>query len=213
MTSSYKGLFITIEGADGVGKSTFCLELKHLLEKEQIRPVLTTAEPGGSLLADKIRQIFLSEEEPLSPLTELFLISASRQQHLQQTILPKLKQNYIILCDRFYDSTRVYQSLYADIEESYLEKTIANSIMGQQPQVTFLLDCPFQVSQKRLLKRRTLSRFDRFNLSKHDQIRQAFLKLYKKNPTRIVYLDTRETTENIIKKAYNHLILNKFIEK
>ena len=107
-----RGTFLTVEGGEGVGKSLFTSLLKKLLEDRGIE-VLTSHEPGGTPVATAVREIFLAPpgEDPLEPLTELYLVSACRAQHVGRIIRPALERGQWVLCDRYYDSTRVYQGI------------------------------------------------------------------------------------------------------
>ena len=135
-----KGLFITFEGPDGSGKST---QLRILAEwlKQQGRQVYLTREPGGTLLAEKIRALLLDKgDEPVSPEAELLLFGASRAQHVRRVILPFLENGGIVLCDRFLDSTTAYQGYARGLDMTFINQLHHFCVCGRMPDLTFLLD-------------------------------------------------------------------------
>ena len=187
------GIFISVEGGEGVGKSTFCRELVDRIASafsdpgHPSRPVRIwlTREPGGSPVADRIRQVFVDppSDDPIFPLTELYLVSAARSQHVQSRILPKLRAGEWVLCDRFADSTRVYQGAIGGLQAEMIERIIAESTASTVPHVTFLIDCPVEIAMKRIREARPVddrtgaSRYDNAKQEMHARMRQAFLEL------------------------------------
>lgn len=145
------GTFITIEGGEGVGKSLFVKNLSNALSAAGVA-LVTTREPGGTPTADKVREIFArpAAGDPLSMEAEALLVSASRAQHVSRLIRPALSAGKWVLCDRFADSTRVYQGKIGGIPRAALEQMILFSTGGLGPHLTFLLDCDVDVSLARL---------------------------------------------------------------
>ncbi len=176
---SKRGLFITLEGPEGGGKSSQAkLLAEHLRQKGLI--VSLTREPGGTPISDKIRQLLIDPaNDDMLPLTELLLFEASRFQHVQQLILPKLRQGEVVICDRFYDSSLAYQGarnlpLQVVVE---LNKLVAADC---QPDLTLLLDLDYEVGQARLAKRYSQNKgdFDRIELEQKEffeRLRQNYL--------------------------------------
>ncbi len=199
--------FISIEGSEGVGKSLFIRKLSEALNERQIEHLLSR-EPGGTLLGDKIRQIFIEppEGEALSALSELLLVSAARSQHVQVKIKPALEQGRWVLCDRYYDSTRVYQGTLAGIERQRLESIIAYSVDGCHPDLTFVLDCPAEIAMQRVAVRAgaegaPMNRYDGGTLAFYEKLRTAYLALAKAEPARIKVLDARQNPEQLLQEA------------
>ena len=169
------GKFITLEGGEGVGKSTNLIFIKQLLEDAGI-DVVTTREPGGTILAENIRQLLLdNSEEAVSETTELLLMFAARAQHIQQVINPALAQGQWVLCDRFTDATYAYQGGGRGMDVKMIE-WLEQKVQGNvRPDLTLLLDAPIAVGMERANKRGEL---DRFEQEKHDffeRVRSAYL--------------------------------------
>ena len=208
------GRFISVEGGEGSGKSVFIQGLSRILKLRGIDHILTR-EPGGTPLADAIRQLFI--EPPLGdvpiPMSELFLVSAARAQHVMARIKPALERGAWVLCDRFYDSTRVYQGFLAGIERQKLESIVDYSVDGCHPHITFVLDCPPEISMERVASRsrklssdeEQASRFDRGKIEMHQTLRLGYLKLAEQYPERLKVLDSRQSPEDIVAEALSLL--------
>lgn len=197
--------FISVEGSEGVGKSLFCSGLVSYLEGLG-QEVISTREPGGTVTAQKIRQLFMHppEEDPLTPQTELFLVSAARSQHIETKILPFLQSGGWVICDRFYDSTRVYQGR-GSIDKKQLELILSASVGDTHPSLTFLLDCDTDVALSRVTKRAEetglANRFDQASQLFHARLRQGFLDVAKEFPERIVVLDASQSVDKVLEDA------------
>jgi dTMP kinase len=205
-----QGIFLTVEGGEGVGKTVLCQGLVAELEKRGSN-VFSTREPGGTKVGKSLREIFLSPPggDPLCTLTELFLISAGRSQHVQGPILENLALGHFVICDRFYDSTRVYQGLLGGIRETEIESVLKVSVDGLTPYVTFLLDCDIEVIMRRLSQRHEQeesSRFDAAPKEYHQRLRQAFLRVAKTFPDRFVVLDAGQDPSIVREEAVAELI-------
>lgn len=200
--------FVTVEGGEGVGKSTFCTLLRERLAGMGW-DVFQTREPGGTAIAQRIREIFLAPPggETLSGLTELFLVSAARAQHVFGPIATTLsKPKGLVLCDRFHDSTRVYQGILGGNKSADIENLIATSIGTYEPTITFLLDCDLAVSQQRLAERARVSsespsRFDAESEAFHQKLREAYLTIRQKFPQRITILDAQKNPTMLVDEA------------
>ena len=215
VTERASAFFLTVEGGEGVGKSSFCRIMQQRLQAVGCHVVLTR-EPGGTEMADRIRALFLNPptSEPLSTEAELFLVSAARSQHVRQKIKPCLEQGEWVLCDRFYDSSRVYQGLIGGVSESALETCLQLSVDDCHPDISFFLDCPVEIALQRLGQRNEQqtaaadfdnNRFDQADVAFHKKLRQAFLDLARRFPGRAVVLDASAPTEQIVDQAWRQL--------
>ncbi|WP_019221779.1 dTMP kinase [Bartonella senegalensis] len=195
------GYFITFEGGEGVGKTTqISLLAQHLCSKGY--DVLTTREPGGTLGAEIIRNILLSGQiQQYGPLIEAILLTAARIDHVSEVIMPSLQKGKVVLCDRFIDSTRVYQGLSDKVNSSTLAVLECLALNKIKPQLTFLLDMPATCGMKRANLRRkkaeTIDYFEKDELKIQEQRRQAFLQLAKQEPHRFRVIDGTNTIEVI----------------
>ncbi len=205
------GIFITLEGGEGVGKSSLSKKLVGWLEKANLS-VVETREPGGTVLADEIRKLFKAppSEEELLIKTESLMVSAARAQHVSQLISPSLKSGKWVICDRYVDSTRVYQGLLGGIALNDLEWLIKFSTEGLEPELTFLLDCPVEVSAKRISKstsgRDDASRYDQAHQSVHERLRSGFRKLAGFYPSRFYILNAEESPEKVFLQAKEEIV-------
>lgn len=202
------GIFITVEGGEGVGKSTFINNLKRRLRDELGCNVAVSREPGGTPLAEEIRDIFNKQKksEQLLLTSELFLVSAARAQHVAYFLKPQLDSIDIVLCDRFADSTRVYQGLLGGVEKNFLEEVTRAATAGLVPHLTLLLDCPADIALQRVGKRTGTGRdlnkeepthYDSKDQSFHEKIRSSFLTLARENPDRIKVLNAQMDSDKI----------------
>ncbi|MDF3055523.1 MAG: dTMP kinase [Gammaproteobacteria bacterium] len=180
-----KGYFITLEGIEGAGKSTALGYISNSLLKAKI-PFIQTREPGGTMLAEAIRQILLTPtEELVSPDTELLLMFASRAQHIHQVILPALRAGKWVVSDRFTDATYAYQGGGRGILEQRIAQ-MESWVQGElRPDCTLLLDLPVDLGMQRVKARK--GRLDRIEKEKYaffERVRANYLERAKKNPSR-----------------------------
>ncbi len=208
MISRKKGRFISVEGGEGVGKSYFIQALRKELDAHLGYAVRVTREPGGTPIAEKIREIFISppQGEALDIRTEFLLISASRAQHVKEIIFPSINSGHWVLCDRFIDSSRVYQGMIGGLRDDALEQVASFSAQGLEPDVTFLLDCDVETALARIQKRAkelgaTANRFDCEQKEFHEKVRAGFLTLTKKFPERFFILNAELQIEELIEKS------------
>jgi len=180
-----RGKFITLEGGEGVGKSTNLDFIKNHLEQHHITVELTR-EPGGTVLAEKIRQLLLdTNSEPISEQTELLLMFAARSQHIKQVIEPALSHGKWVLCDRFTDATYAYQGGGRNMSISTIE-WLENLVQGSlRPDLTLLLDAPVEVGMARVKKRGEFDRFEAEKISFFEHVRRAYLVQAELHPERI----------------------------
>ena len=202
MTKS-SGFFITFEGPEGAGKSSQVARLSNYLT-ERGRECVLTREPGGTGLAEIIRQVVKSHcsVEKVHDETELLLIEAARAQHVREKILPALKDDKIVICDRFSDSTKAYQGgarkLPADVID-YLNDFASD---GRKPDLTILLDLPPETGFARISSRESegYDRFENEKLEFHRQVREAFLAAAAAEPERFCVIDATLSEIEIAEK-------------
>jgi len=208
-----KGLFITFEGPDGSGKSTQLRLLAEWLE-QQNRRVYLTREPGGTRLAENIRDLLLNKtEEPVSPEAELLLFGASRAQHVRQVILPFLKDGGIVLCDRFLDSTTAYQGYARGLDMAFINQMHQFCVCGRMPDLTFLLDLPLTEGRRRVALRQgaNLDRMEAEDGDFHQAVREGFLAIARQEPDRVKLIDARQdiqTIANTIRQEVEHALFD-----
>lgn len=194
-----KGLFITLEGGEGCGKTTQALHLCRSLTAKGYK-VLLTREPGGTAVAEQLRNILLRTDstEPLAAETEALLILAARRQHVDRVIKPALEQGAIVVCDRFADSTFAYQGYGRGLDLKALRQMNDWAIGKLSPHLTILFDLPVAVGLKRRRKTFTAgNRLDRETRMFHDRVRTGFHALAKREPRRIIMVDARPAPEVI----------------
>ena len=196
-------LFITFEGGDGSGKSTQVNLLKDYLDNLSFETI-KTREPGGTPSAEILRDLLTTGEvEKWTPMSEALLMWASRYEHLIQVIEPALNSGKNVICDRFYDSTYAYQGVAHNLGIDKMEKLKKIIIGDIEPDVTFILDIDPKVGLKRSLDRSNQeNRFESYNIDFHNNIRNAFLEIAKKNKDRCVVIDASLNEQEI-----NNLII------
>lgn len=181
------GLFITLEGGEGTGKSTQIRRLAARLAKLGYDTVVTR-EPGGSPKAEKLREIILSGfVESYGPIAETLAFAAARIDHLDKTIRPALSEGCVVICDRFMDSTRAYQGALGDIDPQLIDRLEQIAVGDTRPDLTLILDLPPETGLKRANARRGHDNADRFegeDIAFHNAVRQAFLAIAADEPQR-----------------------------
>lgn len=186
------GLFITLEGPEGAGKTTNRTLLAKLLEAEGFT-VCLTREPGGTPLAEEIREVLLApRSEPVASDTELLLMFAGRAQHLDQCIKPALARGEIVLCDRFTDASYAYQGGGRGLDMQRIAK-LEQFVQGDlRPDLTLLFDLPVEAGLARAQARGRLDRFEQEQISFFQRIRNTYLSLAEQQPERFVVLDASQ---------------------
>ena len=201
-----KGRFITVEGIEGAGKTTCMDSIKELLTKSNIVYV-STREPGGTLLAEKIRNLLLDvDEDPPVALTELLLIFAARAQHIQKVIIPALNDGLWVLCDRFTDATFAYQGGGRGMEDQLIAELERITQQALRPDMTFYLDLSPELGLARAKKRGNLDRFEKEELEFFNNVRRAYLRLAEKNRDRYITIDAKNTEDRVAKEIKEILI-------
>ncbi len=195
-----RGRFITFEGGEGTGKSSHAGLLAQKLRALGIGVVLTR-EPGGSPGAEIIRHVLLSgAAKPLGPEAEAILFAAARDDHIRHTIAPALARGRWVVCDRFTDSTRVYQGELGGVDDKLLRALERVTVGGLSPDITFILDVPVDVGLARIAKRRGSAATDRFEgeaLDFHERLRDAFRMLALLERERCVLVDSTAPRQEV----------------
>jgi len=186
------GVFITLEGGEGVGKSTNLAFIKQLLENAG-KTVVVTREPGGTDFAEKIRQLLLeNRDESVVESTELLLMFAARAQHIHHVIQPALSQGHWVLCDRFTDATYAYQGGGRGMDQSMIE-WLEDKVQGDlRPDLTLLLDAPIAVGMGRVNKRGALDRFESEKQVFFEKVRATYLQRAQQSPQRIKLINAEQ---------------------
>jgi dTMP kinase len=202
-----RGKFITFEGGEGTGKSTQAAMLALRLESYGLA-VRLTREPGGSPGAEIIRHVLLTgAAKPLGADVEAMLFAAARDDHVQCTILPALRSGKWVVCDRFADSTRVYQGILGQVDQKLINVLERVSVGELSPDLTVLLDLPVQAGLERAKLRRGNAQADRFEgegAEFHERLRDAYLAVAAREPDRCVVIDasaSKEVVANAIWQA------------
>lgn len=183
--------FITLEGIEGAGKSTIAKFVLAYLARRQI-PGRLTREPGGTPLAERIRQLVLERgAEPLSPVTETLLMFAARDLHLEHVIRPALARGEWVVCDRFTDATRAYQGSGRGVDAQLIEELAAAVHGGLEPDCTLLLDLPVTVGLARARGRATgeTDRFEAETQAFFEKVRAGYLEIARREPERFHVID------------------------
>jgi dTMP kinase len=191
------GLFITLEGPEGAGKSTNREYLAERLREQGIDVVLTR-EPGGTPLAERIRELLLDpSDEPMAADTELLLVFAARAQHLQQVIRPALAKGSVVLCDRFTDATYAYQGGGRGLSIERIAQ-LEQFVQGElRPDLTLIFDLPVEIGLARAAARGRLDRFEQEGRGFFEAVRQAYLQRAEQAPQRYRVLDAGQTLAQV----------------
>ena len=194
------GLFITFEGGEGCGKSTQIAALKARLEAMG-KTVVQTREPGGTALGESVRSLLQHDDagQGMSPEAELLLFAASRAQHVRELIAPAIAQGQIVLCDRFQDSTTVYQGVARAIDSKKVETINQFAIGDTKPDLTILIDLPPEIGLARVHARSDgqLDRMENEAIEFFQAVRQGYLDLAKSEPKRFLVLDGSQSVEEL----------------
>lgn len=204
-------MLITFEGIEGSGKTTQ-IELLYNHLKEKGYEVIKTREPGGTAFGEALRRIFLHENLNVLPLSELLVFMAMRAQHVEELILPALKDGKVVLCDRFVDASYAYQGYGRGIDLGIIETLNRLVTKGVRPNLTILLDCPVSKGLKRKAAfNNVMDRFEKEDIVFHQRIKNAYLKLSREEPKRFLVIDGKDCIEDIetlIRKNVENLLNN-----
>jgi len=192
-----RGKFITVEGIEGTGKSTNIEYLTQLIEAQGL-VVMRTREPGGTPMAEGIRQLLLAnDQEPVPEIAELLLFFASRSLHLQNAIIPALNRGEWVVCDRFTDASRAYQGSGRGLDMDRIEHLAEWVQGGVEPDLTILLDAPAELGMERAAARGNADRMDSQTLAFYQRVRSGYLVLAKRHPERFVVIDASRTLDQV----------------
>lgn len=200
--SSATGLFVTFEGGEGAGKST---QIRRLADALRARghDVVVTREPGGSPGAEAVRHVLLSgAAESFGTRMEAVLFAAARNDHVEEIIRPALAEGKVVLCDRFMDSSRVYQGVTGNLEPDFIETLQRVAINGVVPDCTLMLDLPAKAGLERARRRGAAGdvapdRFEKEEIQTHEKRREAFLDIASREPERCHVVNAMQTEEAI----------------
>lgn len=205
-----QGIFITLEGGEGAGKSTQISLLADVL-RAMGRDVVITREPGGTPEAEKIRDFLVKRDGGnWTPMAECMLLYAARQMHVENLIKPALTQGKIVVCDRFSDSTRAYQSFGHGLPLETIEQIDHLALSGFKPDLTFILDLPVETGLARAGKRMSADqsqedRFEKLGTGFHERLRQGYLQIAKANPERCIIIDATRSIDQIAADLAKHV--------
>lgn len=200
-----KGFFITFEGIEGTGKSTQAKALYTYL-KEKGYPTLFTREPGGTKLGNLIRDILMNpDHKSMCTMTEVFLFAAARVQHVEQFLRPSLEEGFIVICDRYSDSTLAYQGYGREIPLAIIRDINSNATWRTQPNLTFYLDLEPALAMHRVRLRveeteTVPDRLEREKLEFFHRVRDGYLKMAQEEPHRFRVLDAKVDPQSLHKK-------------
>jgi dTMP kinase len=199
---AHPGLFITLEGGEGAGKST---QLRLLAERLAAdgREVLATREPGGTPGAEAIRELIVhGPAERWRALSELYLFLAARDDHLHRAILPALKLGRWVVCDRFADSTRVYQGHAGELGIDLVDRLHEPLLGDCRPDLTLLLDLPVADGMARCAARGAAARFEAKGAAYHERVREGFLLLAAREPVRFAVIDAAQEVQAVAEAVW-----------
>ena len=195
-----KGYFISFEGVDGSGKSTQIQKLADFLRSLSF-DIVVTREPGGSVGGEEIRKLLLQGDvDRWSAETEILLFTAARRDHLERIILPAMKNGQIVICDRFTDSTRMYQGMRGPKLKKLVDM-LDKEVIGHDPDLTILIDIDPETGLRRAKSRKTVEeRFEDFGLELQKKMRKGFLDLSKQFSNRILVIDGHQSEDKVSKE-------------
>jgi dTMP kinase len=194
--------FFTFEGIDGSGKSTQVDLLKKLLSKKNIKFIITR-EPGGTKFSEKVRKLILNSSENLSFKSEVLLLYAARIEHIEKKIKPALKENYIVISDRFYDSTLAYQGYGYGYNKKFIN--YIDSLIDLRPKKTFWIDTPVNSCMERIIKRSKKDKFESKKKAFFVKVKNGYRKIAGQNRNRIIRIDGAKPKKDIFKRIIEEL--------
>ncbi len=203
--------FITFEGGEGAGKSTQIQLLKEHIAATTGEQVVLTREPGGTQEGERIRELMLNVQAYTTwdPLAELLLINAARRQHLTRLVVPALNEGAWVLCDRFIDSTLVYQGMLKGINPQIIRELHETTCFNLMPSLTFYIDVDPKMGIDRILRRSQQidheeNIYDKAKMSVHEKIRDSYVKVAQATPKRIMQIDGAQNLNDVAKDIRAH---------
>ena len=199
-----KGIFITVEGIDGSGKTTQALKIKKFFESKD-KKVIFTKEPGGTKLGMRIREILLNEN--MNPMSEFLLFASDRKEHVENLILPSLKSGYVVISDRFHDSSVAYQGFGRGVSLDFIEYVHNKVLGGVLPDLTFIFDLPPSRGLKRLHSK---DRIERAGIEFLTRVRNGYLSIAKTSD-RFVVINANRDKEIVWKDVEKEILKRRLI--
>lgn len=192
-----RGKFITLEGVEGVGKSTNLATIEKVLQSHEI-DYIKSREPGGSAVAESIRTLLLDPDtEPMSELAELLLVFAARAEHLEKVVKPSLEKGLWVLCDRFTDATFAYQGGGRGLSKPVIEQLQALVQGSLRPDLTIILDLDPAIGLERARERGALDRFEKEEQRFFNRVRETYLAIAEAEPQRCLVIDAAQPLEQV----------------
>ncbi len=192
-----RGKFITLEGIEGTGKSTQ-IEFVTQYLRSKGKKVLSTREPGGTPVGEKIRTLLLANDmTPMGEVTELLLMFAARAEHVEKVIQPALQEGKWVVSDRFFDASYAYQGYGRDMDLDRINALKKLSIGDLEPDLTILLDVSLSTSSQRVTERGNQDRFEKETFDFHQKVRDGYLKIADKNKKRIMVVDSNQSIARV----------------
>ncbi len=199
-----KGLFITLEGGDGAGKSTQIRNIERFFTEKGL-VVVHTREPGGTAISEKLRDILLDKHNSeMSAETEMLIYAAARAQHVREFIIPALEKGEIVICDRYVDSSVAYQAYGRELGDMVAEVN-RHATGGLMPDMTFWLDIDPEAGRARAAKAGDLDRLEREKMDFHYRVYDGYRKIAEAEPERVRRIDASDTVDDICRCIYGHL--------
>lgn len=199
-----RGLFITLEGGDGAGKSTQIRNIGSFFEKKGL-VVVHTREPGGTPISEKLREILLdSQNQEMKDVTEMLIYAASRAQHVRELVMPALEKGYIVVCDRFLDSSIAYQAYGRNLGDM-VKSVNAFATDGISPDITFWMDIDPDIGKERVSK---MGDFDRLEMEArefHYRVYDGYKAIAESDPNRVKRIDATRSVDEISEEIKKHL--------
>jgi len=202
-----KGLFIVFEGGEGTGKTTAIDAIYNWIIESNIK-CIKTREPGGIKISEQIRQVILNKEnKDMEARTEALLYAAARRQHLVEKIIPALEQGFIVLCDRFIDSSLAYQGYARNLGIEEVMSINKFAIGEYMPNISILFDLDPKIGLERIKSNngREINRLDLEKLDFHERVRAGYNIIYENNKDRIIKIDAEESKKNVVERIKNIL--------
>ncbi|MBQ6389909.1 MAG: dTMP kinase [Mogibacterium sp.] len=199
-----RGLFITLEGGDGAGKSTQIRNITRFFEERGL-VVVHTREPGGTQISEKLRDILLDKSNSeMSPVTEMLIYAAARAQHVREFVMPALERGEVVICDRFVDSSIAYQAYGRELG-SMVAEVNRHATGGLDPDITFWLDIDPEAGRARASKAGDLDRLELEKLDFHYRVYEGYRKIAEADPERVRRVDASRSVDEIRDDIYVHL--------
>ena len=199
-----RGLFITLEGGDGAGKSTQIRNIEKFF-REKGFVVVHTREPGGPPISEKLRDILLDNRNTeMSTVTEMLIYAAARAQNVAEIVIPALERGEIVICDRFVDSSVAYQGYGRELG-SVVEKVNKYAVQGIRPDITFWLDIDPEAGKARAAKAGELDRLELEKMDFHFRVYRGYSEIAEREPERVKRIDASKSVDEIRDEIYGHL--------